>query len=301
MTEPERSSVPAAGETIPAWALRVRQRSRLGVGLAIAVVGRVYRLAIRLIVVAFFVAVPWAWSVADGTAVLVGRAVTLMAAPFVLPVVYFTWIDPPATFYMLRRRSGPWRSRLCQHWTRLDAMAPAMPLAVLASEDPYFLWHIGFDPIAMLEAHRYNRHDRQPGGRLRGGSTLTQQLAKNLFLPFTQAYMRKIAEAVFTMLMEGLWSKRRILEIYLNVVELGDDVFGVESAAQRFFRCSAAALTTEQAALLAAALPRPRAHRVDAPPPSMRKHQAAILQRMSWCGVELVEPLAGTGRSVYPR
>lgn len=288
MTEP--ASV--AGQPIPQWAEKVRKRSRTGVGPIRALVGQAYRLTIRLSVIALLIAVPWSWCLAHGVTARAVRAVTVVAAFFVLPVMCLTWMNPPASFAMLRGRTGRRRASLRQHWVRLDQIAVAMPIAVVASEDPYFLWHLGFDPVAILTARRYNRHGRPPGGKLRGGSTLTQQLAKNLFLPSTKSYLRKLLEAVFTMLMEGLWSKRRILEMYLNVVEFGDDVFGVEAAAQRFFGCPAAALTSEHAALLAAALPRPRTYRVEAPSPAMREQQAAVLRRMAWCGTELFDQLS---------
>lgn len=284
MTEPHFPAGTASEEPIPAWVANMKTRPRTGVGIAIALLRRAYRAATRLAVLAFWVAVAWSWWVADGTAAGAGRWITSIAAVFVVPVVCFTWVDPPATLCMLRRRRGRLRSRLRQHWARLETIAPSMPLAIIVSEDPYFFRHIGFDPIAILRAHRYNRGAARQGRMLRGGSTISQQLAKNMFLPFTQSYVRKMVEAVFTALIEGLWSKRRILEIYLNVVEFGDDVYGVESAARQFFQSSAAALTAEQAALLAAALRRPQIYRVDAPPPFMRQLQGDILRRMAWCG-----------------
>jgi len=166
-----------------------------------------------------------------------------------------------------------------------------MSLAVLVTEDAYFFWHVGFDPIEIWNAFQYNRKKRKPGRNLRGASTLSQQMTKNLFLLPAQSYLRKIAEAFLTAFIEGLWTKRRILEIYLNIVEFGDGTFGVEAAAKRFFGKSASRLTADEAALLAVALRAPRLYRVDDPPPAMLKAKAETLQRMSWCGEDMLAQL----------
>jgi len=148
--------------------------------------------------------------------------------------------------------------------------------AVIASEDQRFLAHHGFDfdqlQIA-LDEHR-------AGDELRGASTITQQVAKNLFLWSGRSFVRKGLEAYFTVLLEACWPKQRILEVYLNVVELGDGVFGVEAAARRFFGVSASALSAEQAALLAAVLPNPRKLLADRPSSYVRSRQSWILGQM---------------------
>jgi monofunctional biosynthetic peptidoglycan transglycosylase len=266
-------------ESIPAWAARIRRLSRSRVGAGIDLIHGVYRVAAWSALVALAAVTTWTWTTAGGGRAMALSGAIVLAGFFVTPVACFAWINPP--FSMPHRRAG---------WTRLCDVAPVVPRAIVASEDPYFLWHFGFDPVAMLAAHRWNRA-QGAGARRRGGSTLTQQLAKNLFLPFAQSYRRKIAEAIFAALMEALWSKRRILEVYLNVVEFGDDVHGIEPAAHRFFGCAPSMVTAEQAALLATALPRPRTRRVDAPSRSMRENAAAILRRMEWCGRELVASL----------
>ena len=135
-------------------------------------------------------------------------------------------------------------------------MAPSVPLAVISSEDQRFLLHHGFDLDGMWRAAKYN-WNRAEGKPVRGGSTISQQVAKNVFLWGGRSYVRKAAEAYFTMLIELLWSKRRIMEMYLSVAEMGDCTFGVEAASQRYFHKSAHDLTAPEAARLAGVLPNP--------------------------------------------
>jgi monofunctional biosynthetic peptidoglycan transglycosylase len=148
---------------------------------------------------------------------------------------------------------------------------------VIASEDQRFFDHHGLDFVSIERA----LDDYQSGDDLRGASTITQQVAKNVFLWGGRSFVRKALEAYFALLLEALLPKQRILEIYLNVAELGPNVFGVESAAQRYFRTSAAKLTASQAALLAAVLPNPR--RLSAANPSVyvRSRQAWVLEQMT--------------------
>lgn len=155
-----------------------------------------------------------------------------------------------------------------------------MASAVIASEDQNFLHHYGFDLGAIERAIDHDERSR----RLRGGSTLTQQTAKNLFLWPDRTWVRKGLEAYFTVLMETCWGKRRILETYLNIVEFGDGVYGVEAASERYFHKSAARLTPEDAAVLAAVLPNPRRLRPNAPSRYLRERQQWILQQMRQLG-----------------
>jgi monofunctional biosynthetic peptidoglycan transglycosylase len=166
-----------------------------------------------------------------------------------------------------------------------------MVMAVLSSEDPFFFWHLGFNPLEIWRALLRNRSGTLPPGRRAGGSTITQQVAKNVFLWPGQSYARKALETVLTLLIEALWSKPRILEVYLNVVNFGDDCFGVASAAKRFFGCSAAELSAEQAGLLTAVLPWPQRYSVSSPSPHLLSRQAWVLERMSLLGDGLLDEL----------
>ena len=174
-------------------------------------------------------------------------------------VVLLRYVDPPVTAMMLQQ---PVPLREIRHrWVRRDAIAAAAAHAAIAAEDQRFLTHNGFD----LESIERALNDYRAGHGLRGASTITQQVAKNIFLWPGRSFVRKGIEAYFTLLIEAAWTKERILEVYLNVAELGTGVFGVEAAAQRFYGLSAAELTAEQAALLAAVLPSPRRYSIESP------------------------------------
>ena len=203
----------------------------------------------------------------------------------VLPVLLLRFVDPPTTAFMLARQwearsAGDADFRLAQRWQPLTHISPQLGLAVVASEDQKFPQHHGFDVDAIEDAIE----TRKDGGRLRGASTLTQQLAKNLFLWSGRSLVRKGMEAWFTLLIEATWPKQRILEVYLNVVEFGDGVYGAEAAAQRFFGKPASELTAAESALLAATLPNPRGYHADKPGPYLRERQAWILRQMRQLG-----------------
>ena len=184
-----------------------------------------------------------------------GRAlalVLLVAAAFLVgQVALFRFVPPPVTFLMLERLAEG--RGLHKSWRPLDRIAPALPLAVAAAEDARFCEHHGFDWAAMRAAAARNAE----GGRTRGGSTLSQQTAKNVFLWPHRDYVRKGLEAGYTALIEALWGKRRILEVYLNVVEWGPGTYGAQAAARRWFGVDADRLTPAQADRLAAILPSP--------------------------------------------
>jgi monofunctional glycosyltransferase len=166
-------------------------------------------------------------------------------------------------------------------WIGIDEMAPSLLKAAIASEDFHFAEHRGFDFAAIEKAIKANeRAERFGRGRIRGASTITQQTAKNVFLWPGRTWLRKGLEAWMTVLIEATWSKRRILEVYLNVIEFGDGVYGVESASNRFFHKSAKLLTSKEAALLIAVLPNPRKFLVDRPSAYVRFRQASILRRL---------------------
>lgn len=208
----------------------------------------------------------------------IGGALLVAILLSVALVTALRWIPPPYSSVMIQRTlaGDPVRYR----WVPLADTASAMALAVVAAEDQKFPTHRGFD----FEAIRDAVDDGADGGRLRGASTLTQQVAKNLFLWEGRSWVRKALEAWFTVLLESLWPKSRILEMYLNVAEMGDNVFGVAEASRRHFGRGADGLSAEQAALLAATLPNPRRHSASAPSPYVRERQRWILRQMEQLG-----------------
>jgi monofunctional glycosyltransferase len=183
-------------------------------------------------------------------------------------VVALRWIDPPTSAFMVRERlSAPVRYR----WVDDANISAHIKVAVIAAEDQNFPAHYGFDLQSINDALK----DRQRGRRVRGASTISQQVAKNLFLWSGRSWARKGLEAWFTLLIELTWSKQRILEVYLNVAEFGPGVYGAEAAAQRYFGTPARALSQRQSALLAAVLPSPRKLRADRP-------SAYVAERARW-------------------
>ena len=199
-----------------------------------------------------------------------------------VPVLLLRWVPPPSTAVILARtidEGQPQRFR----WVPLERISPEAALAVVAAEDQRFPLHAGFDFTQIRKAW----DSKSDTGRIRGASTLTQQVAKNLFLWQGRSYLRKGLEAWFAGLLELLWPKRRILEMYLNIAEMGDRTFGVEAASRRYFGRSADTLTRRQAALLAAVLPNPRRYRVDSP-------STYVLKRRDWI-VKQMQQLGGLG------
>jgi monofunctional biosynthetic peptidoglycan transglycosylase len=193
-------------------------------------------------------------------------------------------VDPPTTAYILQCRigalaGGGWLP-VERDWVDLEQISPHAALAVVAAEDQKFPHHRGFDLQAIGDA----LDEAEAGGRPRGASTISQQVAKNLFLWPGRSFVRKGLEAWFTLWIEALWQKRRILEVYLNVAEFGRGVFGVEAASRRFFAKPAAELGPDEAALLAAVLPSPRRLRADAPSPYVRGRAARIRAEMERLG-----------------
>ncbi len=197
------------------------------------------------------------------------------------PVVLWRFVDPPVTLLMMQRwveASG--ESRLRYQWVDYDEVSPRFLLAVVASEDQKFPTHHGFDFESIADAVE----SAGRGRRLRGASTISQQVAKNVFLWPGRSWLRKGLEAYYTVLIELIWGKRRILEVYVNVAELGPLTFGVEAASRRAFGVDAAHLSAEQSALLAAMLPNPLARSVHAPGPYVRERQQWIIQQMNLLG-----------------
>lgn len=202
---------------------------------------------------------------------LLGTALVLVVILPPLWVAIYRFVPPPITVLMIERSA---QGRGFDHrWQPLDQIASAMTRAVVASEDATFCSHHGFDMHAIDAAIRHN--EAKPG-RIRGGSTISQQTAKNVFLWPQRSWVRKGAEAWFTVLVEGLWGKRRIMEVYLNSVEMGSGIYGVEAASQHYFHESASRLSPAQADRLAAILPSPLKWSADHPGAYVRKRTGRI-------------------------
>ena len=219
------------------------------------------------------------------------RWLAIAAALFVFvtagPIWLLGYVDPPTSAFMLRAEWQAFRAERDSYRTRYlwldwEKISPNAALAVIAAEDQRFPHHHGFDVEAIQKAWEKN----QRGRRLRGGSTISQQVAKNLFLWPGKSFLRKGLEVYFTALIELLWPKRRILEVYLNIAQFGDGIFGVAAAADRFFHKSAASLSSADTALLAAVLPNPVSLRADQP-------SAYVLARRDWILAQMHQ--LGTG------
>ncbi len=198
-------------------------------------------------------------------------------------MLLYAFVRPPITTVMIANLlgdvldGGAWNG-IEKRWVPLEEISPAMVRAVIAAEDTRFFEHHGFDWDAIEQARQLN--ERYRGRRLYGASTISMQTAKNVFLWNGRTYIRKVLEAYFTVLIEALWGKRRIMEVYLNVVEFAPGVYGVEAAATRYWKKSARQLSASEAALMAAVLPNPRRWRFWQPTGYIRKRQAIILARM---------------------
>ena len=212
------------------------------------------------------------------------QLIALLLAVSVLATVAMRFIPPLTTAVIVERRVGALVHGRAYHvdyrWVPWSRISPLAALAVIASEDQNFATHRGLDVESIQQAIDAHEH----GQRLRGASTISQQVAKNLFLWSGRTYVRKGLEAYFTALIELTWSKRRILEVYLNIVELGDGVFGVEAASERYFHKPASRLSTDEAALLAAVLPNPIRLRANHPSAYVEERRGWIVQQMEQIG-----------------
>ena len=196
-------------------------------------------------------------------------------------VLLWGWVNPGETRFMeIRlaelRQKNP-EAQLKQQWVPYERISAHLKRAIIAAEDAKFVDHEGFDWEGMQKAMEKNQ---KKGRFVAGGSTISQQLAKNLFLTPTKSYFRKAEEAIITLMLENLWSKRRILEVYLNVIEWGNGVFGAEAAARHYYNASAAQLGPEQAARLAGMVPNPRYYDRNRNAPGLGRKTAIILGRM---------------------
>jgi monofunctional biosynthetic peptidoglycan transglycosylase len=210
-------------------------------------------------------------------------AVIAWVAITAIPVLLMRWWHPFSSAFMVNASIVHWGEkdyRTRYTWVGLDDISPSAALAVIASEDQQFPFHAGFDLKSIREAVQQNTHRKRP----RGASTITQQVAKNLFLWNGGGYVRKGMEAWLTVLIELLWPKERILEVYLNVAQFGRGIFGVEAASRTFYRKPAARLTSAEAATLAAVLPNPLRLRADRPSAYVVSRRAWIMGQMRGLG-----------------
>jgi monofunctional biosynthetic peptidoglycan transglycosylase len=199
----------------------------------------------------------------------------------ILPVLALRWIEPPTSAFMLQKRFKTWWNdrdafEIRYQWVNWKKISRHAPLAVVAAEDQKFPSHWGFDRQAIAEAWQ----ERAEGVRVRGASTISQQVAKNLFLWPGKSFIRKGIEAYFTVLIEILWPKQRILEVYLNIAEFGNGVFGIGAASKTFFKKLPHRLNREECALMAAVLPNPARLRLDRPSSYVLSRSYRILEEM---------------------
>ncbi|HEX2845742.1 MAG TPA: monofunctional biosynthetic peptidoglycan transglycosylase [Chitinophagaceae bacterium] len=200
----------------------------------------------------------------------------LFIAQFVY-IILLKWVDPPITLTQLS-------SWITGHGLKRDyvdrgEISPNAKLAVIASEDQLFVDHSGFDWKSIQKAMKYN--EKKPG-RIRGGSTISQQVAKNVFLWQGRDFIRKGLEVYFTFMIEKIWGKERILEVYLNVIEMGEGIFGIERAANIYFNKTASNLSQQEAALIAACLPNPKRYKVKPASSYITGRSRKIMQQMNF-------------------
>ena len=217
------------------------------------------------------------------------RAFVVLAAIWIVTtwslVLVLRFVPPWTSAFMIERQIGAWMHgekdfTLHYHWVPWSRISKQVPLAMVASEDQTFPFNHGFDVASIEKAI----DKAEGGGRLRGASTITQQTAKNLFLWGGRNFLRKGLEAYFTVLIDVTWPKRRILEVYVNIAQLGNGIYGVDAASRAYFHTDPARLTARQGALLAAVLPNPRRLHADRPSPYVQQRVDWIEQQMAQLG-----------------
>jgi monofunctional glycosyltransferase len=230
-------------------------------GIGLFILARIFKILLRIVI--------WFLGVSVGLTLL------------------FKWVPVPLTPLMVIRcveqKTSGESLKLSHDWVSIDHIPMKLQLAVVCSEDQNYLRHYGFDWAAMKKAMRQN--DR--GKRLRGGSTISQQTAKNVFLWPGRSYVRKGFEAWFTLLIETFWSKERIMEVYLNSIEMGDGIYGAQAAAMHWFGKDAEKLTSAECAAIAAILPNPRVYQANPPSRYVAARKAWILKQMGYWGNRL--------------
>jgi monofunctional biosynthetic peptidoglycan transglycosylase len=209
----------------------------------------------------------------------------------ILMTILFRFVNPFLTFTMLSRKAEALftkdkSSSINYRWRDYDEISAYLPLAIITAEDQKFPYHHGFDFEAIEKAIDHNEKVAQnKRKRIKGASTISQQVAKNLFLWQGRSYVRKGLEVYFTVLIEVLWSKQRIIEMYMNIAEMGDMTFGAEAASQRYFKKPASKLSQYEAASIAVILPNPLKYKAASPGPFVQK-------RINWC-VDMMNKLGG--------
>lgn len=204
----------------------------------------------------------------------------------IVSVIFFRWVPIPVTPLMLIRcvehKMDGKEMKLNKDWVSLDQISPSLQLAVVCSEDQNFIKHNGFDFEAIEKAMDYN----ETHTKTRGASTISQQTAKNVFLWQGRSYLRKGLEVYFTFLIETFWSKERIMEVYLNVIEMGDGIYGAQAASKTFFKKDAKYMTKSECATIAAVLPNPIKFNAGKPSAYTQKRRGWVMNQMSlWGGV----------------
>lgn len=217
-------------------------------------------------------------------AIITGKVILWFVLVTVLWVLAYRFINPPITWLMVQRNSerkaeGK-EGKIEKKWVKFEDISDNMKRAAVSAEDQLFLKHMGFDIKAIEKAYASNAK----GKKIKGGSTISQQTAKNVFLWPGRSYIRKGFEAYFTLLIEVLWSKERILEVYLNVIEMGDGIYGAEAAAQAYYGKSCTNLKRGEAALIAACFPNPRRWTPKKPTGYIRHKQYLIMRNMRRLG-----------------
>lgn len=214
----------------------------------------------------------------------VWKAILWFIGLSILSVIVFKWVPVPITPLMMTRaieNKIDGKDMVLSHdWEPIENISPNLQKAVIASEDGNFLKHNGFDFDAMQKAFKNNKK----GKKLKGGSTISQQTAKNVFLWQGRSYLRKGLEAYFTVLIELIWGKERIMEVYLNSIEMGNGVYGAEAATQHWYRKSAKSLTKNEAAGIAAILPNPRKYKATNSSSYIERRKSKIVRVMNQIG-----------------
>ncbi|ROL59368.1 monofunctional biosynthetic peptidoglycan transglycosylase [Bacteroidetes/Chlorobi group bacterium MS-B_bin-24] len=212
-----------------------------------------------------------------------GKVILYFLVSSIAIVVVYKFVPPPITPIMIIRQFEGWfegkNIGIRKEWVPYEKISKNVFRAVVSAEDAKFMFHKGFDWEAIKAARRYN--ELRKGQKLRGASTISMQTAKNAFLWHGRNYVRKALEAYFTVLIEYIWGKKRIIEVYVNIIEFGEGIYGVQAAAEVFFHKNASELTQRESALLAAVLPNPRRWSPIAPTPYIEKRVAFIQGRMN--------------------
>lgn len=202
----------------------------------------------------------------------------------VLWVVVYKFLNPPVTTFMLYKYFNEEDYQISKEWIDIEKIDPGLPIAFIASEDQLYLEHSGFDIVAIKNAFEKNKKS----DRIVGGSTISQQVCKNVFLIPNKSFIRKGIEAYFTVLVEAIWGKKRIMEVYINIVELGPGVYGVNAAAQKYFNKPGEEINLNEGTLMAAALPNPILYDLANPSPKMFRKKNWILKQVYNLGGEKI-------------